>query len=288
MLDLPVVSRRQLLIWGAALGVGQAAWARSPFEELERRFGLRLGVAALDTGSGRRVSFRAGERFAMCSTFKTLAVAALLARLSVTELDDRVLYSEGDLLEYAPVTRQQLAQGMTLKELCDAAIRFSDNTAANLILRRLGGPAAVTAFLRSLGDGVTRLDRTEPALNSAVPGELLDTTTPQALLASYREVALGSVLPPERRALLVDWLRRNTTSALPKPSRVRAAVPASWVVGDKTGSGSFGVANDAAVLWPPRRAPVVLVVLTSGQVAEAKGQPEVITLAAREALRLLR
>jgi beta-lactamase class A len=220
---------------------------------------VRLGVYARDTVTGATVVHRSGERFAMCSTFKALAVGALLDRDGVAGLDRRVSYRRADLLEHAPVTRKHLARGMTLRELADAAIRFSDNTAANLVLRELGGPSAVTSFTRSLGDRVTRLDRVEPELNQARPGDVRDTTSPGAIAADLEAMLFGGALGVAERSLLKRWLVGNTTGA----GAIRAGVPAGWVVGDKTGSGGYGTANDIAVLWPPSSAPVVLAVLST-------------------------
>jgi beta-lactamase class A len=233
--------------------------AATRFAELERRFDARIGVYALDTGTGRAVGHRADERFPMCSTFKTLAAAAVLDANPPEHVDVRVRYDASDLVTYSPITEQHVGTGMTIGELCDAAIRFSDNTAGNLLLDDLGGPQGVTAFARSLGDGVTRLDRRETELNSATPGDERDTTSPRAIAALYRELVLGDRLAPQARELLTGLLVGNTTGA----TRIRAAVPGGWRIGDKTGAGSYGTVNDVAVAWPPGAAPVVLAVLTT-------------------------
>jgi beta-lactamase class A len=234
--------------------------------ELERRFDARLGVYALDTGTGRELAHRADERFAMCSVFKALAAAAVLDRNPPERLDERVHYRASDLASaYSPIAEQHVADGMTIRELCDAAVRYSDNTAANLLLADLGGPTEITAFARTLGDEVTRLDRTEPELNSAVPGDERDTTTPRAIAGDFRALVLGDRLEPADRALLTGWLVDNTTG----DARIRAGVPAGWRVGDKTGTGSYGTANDVGVLWPPATAPIVLAILTSRAAEDA-------------------
>jgi beta-lactamase class A len=233
--------------------------AATRFAELERRFDARIGVYALDTGTGRALGHRADERFPMCSTFKTLAAAAVLDANPPQHVDIRVRYDASDLVRYSPITEQHVDTGMTIGELCDAAIRFSDNTAGNLLLDDLGGPQGVTAFARSLGDDVTRLDRRETELNSAVPGDVRDTTSPRAIAALFRNLVLGDRLTPQARELLTGWLVGNTTGA----TRIRAAVPAGWRIGDKTGTGSYGTVNDVAVAWPPGTAPVVLAVLTT-------------------------
>jgi beta-lactamase class A len=233
--------------------------------ELEQRFDARLGVYALDTGTGRELAYRADERFAMCSVFKALAAAAVLHRTPPEYLDRRVRYTEADLIDPSPIAVRHVAEGMTIRELCDAAVRYSDNAAGNLLLADVGGPAGITAFARSLGDDVTRLDRTEPELNTAVPGDERDTTTPRAIAGSFRTLVLGDHLDPADRTLFTEWLVGNTTG----DERIRAGMPAGWRVGDKTGTGSYGTANDVAIVWPPGAAPVALAVLTSRATEDA-------------------
>ena len=233
--------------------------------ELERRFDARLGVYALDTGTGRELAHRGDERFAMCSVFKALAAAAVLHRTPPEYLDKRVQFTQADLVDPSPVAAQHVADGMTIRELCDAAVRYSDNTAGNLLLADLGGPAEITAFARSLGDDVTRLDRTEPELNSAIPGDERDTTTPRAIAGSFRALVLGDHLDPADRDLFTQWLVGNKTG----DERIRAGMPPGWRVGDKTGTGSYGTANDVAILWPPGAAPIALAVLTSRATEDA-------------------
>ncbi|SRR5579872_5221079 len=224
---------------------------------IERRFGGRLGVVIWDTDDGARVERRPHARFALCSTFKWFAVAALLARVDkgLTHLGERVTYSRRDLLDYSPVTSAHVADGsMSLGALCRAAICQSDNTAGNLILRAIGGPSGFTRYARTLGDPLTRLDRTEPDLNEATPGDARDTTTPSAMMALMHEILVGSVLSAPSRALLLDWLRASTTGA----QRLRAGLPSSWVVGDKTGTGGHGETNDVAIARPPNRQPLLI------------------------------
>ena len=218
----------------------------------------RLGVAVLDTATGREGGHRLDERFPMCSTFKFLAAAMVLARVDAGQerLDRRIAITRESLLEWAPVTRQRVGgAGMTVAELCEAAITVSDNTAANLLLASAGGPAAVTAFARRIGDAVTRLDRTEPALNEGTPGDPRDTSTPRAMAATLRTLLLGDALSAPARAQLVQWMAANTTGG----QRLRAGLPATWRVADKTGTGRLGTTNDVGVLWPPGRAPLVVV-----------------------------
>ncbi|WP_343945107.1 class A beta-lactamase [Pseudonocardia zijingensis] len=233
--------------------------------ELEQRFDARLGVYAVDTGSGRELAYRADERFAMCSVFKGLAAAAVLQRTPPEYLDRLVRYTEADLIDPSPIAAQHVARGMTVRQLCDAAVRYSDNAAGNLLLADVGGPAGVTEFARSLGDRVTRLDRTEPELNTAVPGDERDTTTPRAIAGSFRALVLNDHLDLDDRALFTEWLVSNTTG----DKRIRAGVPEGWRVGDKTGTGSYGTANDVAIVWPPDAAPIAVAVLTSRAAKDA-------------------
>ena len=236
---------------------------------LEASAGGRIGVAALDTGTGLRLEHRATERFAMCSTFKLILAAAVLARVDAHKesLDRRVPIKTSDLLDYAPVTRRHLKEGsMTVGALCAAAVEESDNTAANLLLRELGGPEVLTRFARSLGDSVTRLDRNEPSLNDNEPGDPRDTTSPAAMLETMRRLLLGDALSQSARNRLESWLVACTTGK----ERLRAGLPPSWRVGDKTGTGANGAANDVAILWPPNRAPVLVVVYCSGSTKSYK------------------
>lgn len=241
-------------------GAPATAAAEAELAALEARFGGRLGVFAVDTGSAATVRHRADERFLMCSTHKALVAAAVVRlRTSRPGLFDQVIhYSEADLLEHAPVTSKNVANGMTVRALCEAAMIYSDNTADNLLIKLLDGPQAVTAFARSLNDGHTRLDRYEPDLNVGGPDEVRDTSTPAALAADLRALTLGDALDAEGRDLLGGWLVSNTTG----DKLVRAGLPTGWRVGDKSGSGPQGETNDIAVVWPPDRAPWVIAVFT--------------------------
>ncbi|HET7814481.1 MAG TPA: class A beta-lactamase [Candidatus Baltobacteraceae bacterium] len=259
------------LIAGALLPVAaRAAAVQTSLRELERESGGRLGVFAVDTGSGRTVEHRSHERFAMCSTFKLCAVAAVLQRVDRGEerLERPVSYTERDLLEYAPVTRAHVREGqMRVRDLCAAAIEFSDNTAANLLVASVGGPAAVTRSIRSFGDPQTRLDRIEPALNTAIPGDVRDTTTPAAIARDMQRFVTGDTLKPASRELLKEWLLKSQTGA----TTLRAGLPQHWVAGDKTGTGgahnAYGdsdTRNDVAIAWPPHRKPIVMAVYLTG------------------------
>jgi beta-lactamase class A len=254
----------------AQLATGSASQRDQRFSDLENTSGGRLGVATLDTGSGVQSGHRAGERFPMCSTFKLLAVAAVLARADRgrERLDRPIAFGTSDLLEYAPVTRARVAEGsMSIADLCEAAITVSDNTAANLLLATVGGSAGLTAYARSLGDRITRLDRVEPALNEAAPGDPRDTTTPAAMLGDLKVLLVGTALSRSSREKLIAWLVATKTG----DRRLRAGVPRGWRVGDKTGSGEHGTTNDVGIIWPPGRDPLLIAAYltnTSRAVAE--------------------
>ncbi len=265
------VSRRALLLAGlGAAAVRPLAAATAPeaageapvarLMALERAHGGRLGVAVLDSANGRRVNHRGEQRFALCSTFKLLAAALVLARAERGEerLERRIVFGKGDLVPYSPATEAHTGKpGMTVAELCKVAVTVSDNTAANLLLANFGGPPALTAFARTLGDGATRLDRIEPTLNQNLPDDPRDTTTPAGMLASLRALLLGDALRADSRARLLGWLAASTTGA----RRLRAGVPADWQVAAKTGTGMRGATNDIALLRPSgKRAPLLATV----------------------------
>jgi beta-lactamase class A len=253
-----MLDRRAILLGAPCALFARTALAESdPFAALEARHGGRLGVAALDTGSKRKLAWRADERFPMCSTFKTLLVSALLARVDrhAETLDRRIVYGPADLLEFAPVARAHVREGgMTLGALAAAAASYSDNTAADFLLANLGGPAGVTAYVRTLGDTVTRLDRTEPGANTCIPGDPRDTTSPAAMLADLQTLAFGHALSEASRTRLIAWL----TDYQMKGVRIPAAIPPSWRSANKMGTGDYATANDAAILWPPGRAPIIV------------------------------
>jgi beta-lactamase class A len=237
----------------------KAGDASAKFAELEKRTGGRLGVATMHAAGNKLVEYRAHDRFVMASTFKVLAVAAVLKRVDEKKekLDRIVPYSEAQLLEYAPVTRAHVKEGgMTVEALCAAAITQSDNTAANLLLETFGGPKGLTEFARSLGDEFTRLDRMEPELNSAAPDDDRDTTTPAAICNDLQRLLTLNVLSPESRQRLEDWMVENETGA----KMIRASVPGDWKVGDKTGRSGNGASNDIAILRPPTGGPFFLAI----------------------------
>lgn len=280
-------TRRALLLAATALPFSACASMKpdsvnTRLEQLEREFGGRIGVFALDTGSGAVLRHRAGERFPLLSTFKLVAAAAVLARNAQVQglMERRLTYAQADLVAYSPVTGKHVADGMTVAELCAAAIQYSDNTAANLLLGTLGDPAALTAYARSIGDTAFRLDRWETELNTAIPGDPRDTTTPEAMGRTLQQLVLGDALSPGHRDILRGWLLGNTTGA----ARIKAGIPPDWAIGDKTGTGDYGSANDVAVLWPPRRAPIVVAIYTTQDRKEAKGRSDVVASAARIAV----
>jgi beta-lactamase class A len=247
---------------------------------IETRTGGRIGVATIDTANSKHINYRADDRFPMCSTFKFLAAAAVLKRVDEKKdtLDRIISYSAKDILEYAPVTKEHLKDGgMTLSALCAAAIEQSDNTAGNLLLDSIGGPAGFTDFVRGLGDRMTRLDRKEPDLNSAIPGDDRDTTTPAAMCVDMQRLLLGNFLSESSRHHLEEWLQHNETGGL----MIRAGVPKDWSVGDKTGRGSNGSTNDIAILRPPGRAPILLAIYSVGSTASANDRQVAIAEVAK-------
>lgn len=259
---------------------GWVGTGESLLADLEQRSGGRLGVAILDTDSGLRVAHRSGERFLMCSTFKVLAVAAVLARVDQgkEQLDRRVIFGKDQVLSWAPTTRQHAgAPGMSIFALCQAAITVSDNTAANLLLASLGGPKSVTAFVRQLGDPVTRLDRIEPDLNVGRPGDPRDTTTPDAMLGSLQKLLLGTALSATSRGHLMRWMGNCQTGQ----EKIRAGVPEIWQVGDKTGSGSHGESNDVAIIRPPQRKPVLVTAYYVAATADRETSNSVLSAVGR-------
>ncbi|NJP99752.1 class A beta-lactamase [Streptomyces zingiberis] len=259
-----------------------ATAARRELRALEREHGARLGAYAHDTATGRTVAYRADERFPMCSVFKTLGAAAVLRDLDREGefLARRIHYTERDVQRagHVPVTSrpENLAGGMTVEELCACSITHSDSAAANLLLHELGGPTAITRFVRSLGDRVTRLDRWEPELNSAEPWRVTDTTSPRAIGRTYGSLVLGDALDAGDRRRLTGWLLANTTSE----HRFRAGLPGDWTLADKTGGGEYGTNNDAGIAWPPGRPPVVLTVLTTKPDPDAGADDPLVAKAA--------
>lgn len=260
------LTRRCVLAIGAATLFAPPSLAGEPFTpadalaRLEDRVGGRLGVCVLDTATGRKLVRRGSERFAMCSTFKLPLAAAILREVDrdKLKLDTFVPYTKADMVMHAPVTEANLAKGgMTVGALAEAAQKQSDNPAANLLLKQLGGPAGFTQFFRDLGDTVTRVDRYEPAMNRVVPGDERDTTTPEAMAATIETILLTDrVLTQRSRDLLIQWMIDTQTGL----KRLRAGFPTDWRAGDKTGTGYDDIAgkvNDIAIAWPPGKAPII-------------------------------
>jgi beta-lactamase class A len=279
-----MISRRKFLTRSllAAPGVASLpalahaeAGSRQRLAEIEKAHGGRLGVTILDVTRGRRIGHRADERFALCSTFKVLAAALVLTRVDRGEehLDRRITYTKEQLVTYSPETAKHAgADGMTLGEICRAGLTLSDNTAGNLMLESFGGPPALTQFARSLGDRVTRLDRSETALNEAAPGDVRDTTTPAAMAENLRQLLLGKLLSPASRAQLADWMVANKTG----DKRLRAGIPKDWRIANKTGGGGHATTNDIAVIWPFARGPLVVAVYFAESPASDEARNTVI------------
>lgn len=264
---LTLTAAAALAPWLGAAASGGAFTER--FQALEHALNGRLGVCALAVETGRLLTWRGDERFPICSTFKWVLAAAVLHQFGHSQdLLRRISYSKADMVAYSPISEQHLAEGMTLGELCAAAVQYSDNTAANLLLREVGGPAGLTAFARGRGDPQFRLDRWEPALNTALPGDLRDTSTPSAMAHTLHNLLLGNGLGDAQRRQLTNWMLGNTTGN----ARIRAGVPKGWAVADKTGTGAYASASDVGMVWPVHGGPVALAIYTT-QPSSAKAAP---------------
>lgn len=271
--------------------LGRKAFAQSnvrdvqaSFADLEMEHGGRLGVCVLDVATGRRTGHRADDKFAMCSTFKVLAAAAVLTSVDrgETNLDRRIVYASDRMVPYSPETEKHVGdEGMTLGEICKAALTLSDNTAGNLMLEIIGGPAGLTQFARSIGDDVTRLDRIETGLNEATPGDPRDTTTPAAMLGNLQRIILGNALSEQSRDQMTNWMVANKTG----DKRLRAGIPKTWRIGDKTGTGDHAETNDIGVIWPPNRDPILVTVLFAESPASEAVRSAVIADVARLAVK---
>ena len=247
---------------------------------LEARTGGRLGLHMLDTGTGFEAGWRSQERFAMCSTFKTLLVAHVLheAQNGRLDLGRKYVYQQSEVVSWSPVSEKYAGAdaGMTLQQLCEAAVVVSDNTAANLLLTASGGPAGLTSWMRELGDSLTRLDRNEPDLNTAIAGDERDTTTPAAMSRTMQKLLLGNVLTDAGRAVLQQWLLASRTG----DKRLRAGMPKDWKIGGKTGSGDNGTANDTLLIWPkPDAAPLLVTAFFTRNTLEPAQRDEVLAKA---------
>ena len=257
---------RRSLLASLCLMAGYPAFAAEAPPELEayeRESGGRIGVYAENISTGKKLAWRADERFVMCSTFKASLAACVLARVDRGEeqLAAMIPYGKADLLDYAPVAKQNLAAGaMSVTEMCKPIVELSDNTCANLLLARIGGPAVLTAFWRSLGDTSSRLDHNEPELNRSPPGNPQDTTTPVAMAGNLRRLVVGEALSPASRAQLTEWMVNCKTGA----NRLRGGLPAGWKIGDKTGNNGKDASGDLAVVWPKPETPILIAAYTQG------------------------
>ncbi|MCY9516443.1 class A beta-lactamase [Paenibacillus apiarius] len=258
--------------------------AHRKFAQLEKKFDARLGVYAIDTGTNQTVTYRPNERFAYASTYKALAAGAMLQKNSIDQLDEVITYTKDDLVEYSPITEKHVATGMTLGEIAEAAVRYSDNTAGNLLFKELDGPKGFEKALRQIGDRVTKADRFETELNEAIPGDIRDTSTAKALATDLKAFTIGNALPVDKRKILTDWMRGNATG----DKLIRAGVPTDWEVGDKSGAGSYGTRNDIAIVWPPNRAPTIIAILSSRDKKDATYNNELIAEAAKVTMNALK
>jgi beta-lactamase class A len=248
----------------AALPGADPSGVYDRLNELERQYNAYAGLFATDIGSGRTLAHRADDPFAMCSTFKAYAAACVLQRAQRGDLDlqQPVFIDPGVLLPNSPATAPQAGMAMPLAQLCAAALQRSDNAAANLLLQAIGGPPAITEFARSIGDARTRLDRWEIELNTAIPGDPRDTSTPRALGSGVQSLLTETVLGESQRRQLEDWMRGNVTSTM------RTGLPPGWATADKTGTGDYGSTNDVGVVYGPNEQRVLLSVMTRSQPAE--------------------
>ena len=224
--------------------------------EVEQRLGgARIGMATYDLGSGKRIQYNSDNLFPLSSTFKVFLCGAVLRKVDMGKenLLRRIEYSKKQIVPYSPITEKNIPGGMTVGELCHSTITMSDNTAANLILRTIGGPAGFTAFMRDIGDKVTRIDRRETKLNEGKPGDIRDTTTPDAALASLHKLLFGKVLSARSQQQLAAWMIQDQVAS----ALFRKHLPKDWKIGDKTGAGGYGSRSIIAVIWPPKRKPIL-------------------------------
>jgi beta-lactamase class A len=257
------LDRRTLLSAIPLLASWPVAAAPEPLEAYERSSGGRVGVYAENVSTGAKLTWRASERFVMCSTFKASLAALVLKRVDDGRdaLDQMIPYGIADIQEYAPVAKDNLAKGaLSVADMCKAAVELSDNTCANLLLAHVGGPEAVTGFWRFIGDEVSRLDHDEPLLNRTPVGQPEDTSTPAAMAGNLRRIVLGEVLSRPSRERFTGWMLNCQTGA----NRLRAGLPKSWRMGNKTGNNGKDAAGDIGVVWPPSGGPLLVCVYTRG------------------------
>jgi len=246
-------------------------------DALETSFGGKIGVYAIDTANNHQIQYHAYERFPIQSTFKVMAVASILKQSMKDNrlLQQKIILKKQDLVVWSPITEKNVNSGMTISELCAAALMYSDNTAANLIMKKLGGPSAVTAFARTIGDNTFQIDSFEPELNSS-PDNLDDTSTPKAMGESLKKLTLGNILEQPQREKLVTWMRGNTTG----DTRIRAGIPKGWIVADKTGTGD-SISNDVAIIWPPKCAPIVVAIYTIQKTKDTARRDDIVASTTR-------
>lgn len=247
------------------------------FEKLESKYSAKLGIYAFDTETNTEISYNADERFAYCSTYKALAAGTVLEKYSKEDLDKVIKFTQEDVLSYAPVAKDKVSTGMTIEEICDAAVRQSDNTAGNLLFDLIDGPTGFKTALNKLGDTVTEPSRKETELNEAMPGDIRDTSTPKQLANDLKEYATGEVLTEEKQKMLIDWMSNNATG----DKLIRAGAPEDWVVADKSGAGSYGTRNDIAIVTPPNRKPIFIAVLSKKNEKDAEYDNKLIEEASK-------
>lgn len=260
--------------------------AQEKLAALEIAANGHLGVYGFNTETNKSIAYHANERFPFCSTCKVLSVSAALkvSEKKKNFLQKKISYNKFNLVEWSPITKKNIDAGMSIVSLCEAAITHSDNTAVNLLVKKLGGPKEVTAFARSIGDDSFMLNRIEPELNTAIPGDKRDTTTPKAMANSLRKLVLGNVLAPSQRDLLTSWLVNNTTGK----KRIRAGTPSGWKVADKTGTSEhYGVTNDVGIVWQENGVPIVIAIYFTQVKENATPLSDVIADATRVVLQSL-
>lgn len=272
-----------ILTLGLTMLMGCSNNGESEFSSLEEDYNAKIGVYALDTGSGDSVSYNEGERFAYASTHKALTAAVLLQKNDIDELNKTVTIEEDELVDYSPVTENFIGEEMTLMELAEASLHQSDNTAGNLILREIGGPEGFKEALLAIGDNVTNPVRSEPDLNFYKPGDDSDTSTPEAMAKSLKSFTTGEDLPLVKQELLINWLKGNQTG----DTLIRAGLPADWEVGDRTGAATYATRNAIAVAYPPGRDPVYISIFSNKDTEDAEYNDEMIEKATKEAVRIL-
>lgn len=272
--------KKSLLTIATILCTSQNAYAsvHEKLDFLEKSFDGRIGLYAINTANQQSIEHRAVERFPFQSTFKVIAVAAILKKSETDEnlLQQKMTYTKEDLIFWSPITEKHVEDGMTIFDLCAAAIMYSDNTAANLIMKALGGPEAVTAFAHSIGDNTFRVDNWEPNLNSDA-SNVQDTSTPEAMEKSLQKLTVQNSLAPSQQNQLITWMKGNTTG----DARIRAGVPKGWIVADKTGSGDFGIVNDIGLIWAPNCAPIIVTLYTINNKKDAARRDDVVAESTR-------